>query len=99
MGGKFTRQPRSPEAQAAFLEEVKGEKRARGSLPSPVLVCVRCGWKVDAETARLRNITTCAQCGSRECKVHALDYNPAVPPPPPPTGAEIQIMARTPGWR
>jgi predicted RNA-binding Zn-ribbon protein involved in translation (DUF1610 family) len=41
---------------------------------NPVLVCAKCGWKIDHESARSQGLTACGNCGSRECRIHGLDY-------------------------
>ena len=41
---------------------------------NPVLVCANCGWKIAALEAKAYGVVACSQCGSRECRVHALDY-------------------------
>lgn len=64
------------QAARDFIEKDRAWRaRNRTALAAnPVLVCANCGWKIDQNSARQQGITACAKCGSRECRVHALDY-------------------------
>ena len=61
-----------------FIAEQDADRRRRiqGSLGEPFLTCARCGWQVAESVARLRNVRACERCGSRDCHVTSLPYNP-----------------------
>lgn len=68
--------PVDPEdARALVKKDREWRERNRTQLATnPVLVCAKCGWKIAANDAKSLGVTACQQCGSRECRVHALDY-------------------------
>ena len=91
---KFRQQP-DPEAQrAAFAREEARRARNRAVGSDPVVVCVRCGWKIyESERQRL-GVTRCMRCGGAECKVHALDYDLSVRAEPRPSLQQIEAEER-----